>query len=270
MGINGSGWSSAGWTINGAHDGYVYTQTGNFALGTANNRVLDFFTGGTLSSNRRLRLDGTGNLYLYQFAGPGGVLYGNTSSQVLQTTSGSTTQVLHGGVSPSFSAVVLTTDVSGVLPASNGGTGVNNGASATLTLSAFGYTLTTSGTTSLQAPTTGLIMTNTVKTGWPDEIVFNDISSSIGNNTYTLDLYATLPYTINALFILAGSGTCTAALQINGTNVTSISAVSVSTALATAFATGANTVSSGNKLTLVLSSTSSLNNLQGTVKITWN
>lgn len=99
-------------------------------------------------------------------------------------------------------------------------------------------------------------------------IGMNDINSSIGNNTYTLVFYAEYGFTINELKIISGSGTCTAAVKINGTDVTGISAVSVSTSVATGTATAANTVVVGDKVTLVLSSTSSLNNLQATLKIT--
>lgn len=51
---------------------------------------------------------------------------------------GVTTQVLHGNASgaPSFGAVVLTTDVSGILPLANGGTGNALGNAATVTTNA--------------------------------------------------------------------------------------------------------------------------------------
>ena len=94
LGINNSRFSQGSWTINGALDGYLFTQNGNLAVGTASVTNLDFFTGGTLAANRRMRFDGTGNMYLYPFGGSNGVFYGNTSSQVLQTTSGSTGQIL--------------------------------------------------------------------------------------------------------------------------------------------------------------------------------
>ena len=96
----------------------------------------------------------------------------------------------------------------------------------------------------------------------------NDINSSIGNNTYTIVLYAEYGFTINELKIISGSGTCTAAVKIGSTAVTGLSAVSVSSTVATGTATAANTVAAGNLVTLVLSSTSSLNNLQWTLKTT--
>ena len=55
----------------------------------------------------------------------GGIFYGNASGDLQQTGAGTATQVLHGGTSPTYGAVVLTTDVSGILPVANGGTGTN-------------------------------------------------------------------------------------------------------------------------------------------------
>lgn len=104
--------------------------------------------------------------------------------------------------------------------------------------------------------------------GLPDMWGGDDINTGIGNNTYTIILYAAFGMTINELKIVSNSGTCTAAIKINGTSVTGISAVSVSSTIATGTATALNTVSVGQKITLVLSSTSSLNNLQWTLKTT--
>lgn len=101
-----------------------------------------------------------------------------------------------------------------------------------------------------------------------EQIDFQDINTSIAATTYTLVLYANYAFTINELKIISGSGTCTAAVQINGTNVTGISAVSVSTTIATGTASGANSVSVGQKVTLVITSPSTLDNLQATLKIT--
>jgi hypothetical protein len=65
---------------------------------------------------------------------------------------GSTTTVLHGNASgnPSFGAVVLTTDVSGALPAANGGTGVNNGSNT----ATFGGLFSTAGAVSFTGANT--------------------------------------------------------------------------------------------------------------------
>ena len=51
-----------------------------------------------------------------------GAIYADTTTSMASTGAGTATQVIHGGATPSFSAVSLTADVSGVLPISNGGT----------------------------------------------------------------------------------------------------------------------------------------------------
>jgi hypothetical protein len=64
LGINSSQYAHPGFTIAGAHDGYLYTSNGNLAIGTANStayKSLSFFTGGTLAGNEVLRIqDGAG------------------------------------------------------------------------------------------------------------------------------------------------------------------------------------------------------------------
>ena len=56
LGINGSGYVNAGWTISGAKDGYLYTATHHLSIGTAAAKDLIFHTGGTLAANIRLRI----------------------------------------------------------------------------------------------------------------------------------------------------------------------------------------------------------------------
>ena len=75
---------------------------------------------------------------------------------------GTTTTVLHGNAAgaPTFGAVSLTTDVSGILPPANGGTGVANNAASTITISgAFASTFTITGVTSVTFPTSGTLAT---------------------------------------------------------------------------------------------------------------
>ena len=63
LGINNSGFSVGSWTINGANDGYLYTSDGNLSIGAINASVakyISFFTGGTLISNERARINSTG------------------------------------------------------------------------------------------------------------------------------------------------------------------------------------------------------------------
>lgn len=101
-----------------------------------------------------------------------------------------------------------------------------------------------------------------------ENISFQDLNQGISSTTYVIEYYAAYAYNINQLKIVADAGTCTAAVKINGTNVTGISAVSVSTSVATGTATAANAVAVGDKVTLVITSPSGLNNLQASIKTT--
>ena len=77
-----------------------------------------------------------------------------TLASSLFANQGATGLVLHGNAAgnPSWSAVALTTDVTGVLPAANGGTGVNN--TATFTLGSSNVNLATLGTGIVKNTTT--------------------------------------------------------------------------------------------------------------------
>lgn len=100
-----------------------------------------------------------------------------------------------------------------------------------------------------------------------ETISFQDISSSISANTYTIDLYASYTYSVSQIRLQSSSGTCLASLLIGTTSISGMSGITVSSSIATATATAGGTVSVGNKLSLVTTSNSSLNNLQGTIKI---
>ena len=88
------------------------------------------------------------------------------------------------------------------------------------------------------------------------------------NKTYVLDLKAPYAYVVNSLAARTASGTCTAALAIDGVNVTGISALSVSSTEASATASAANTVGVDTTLALVVSANSTALDLSFTVKIT--
>lgn len=60
----------------------------------------------------------------------GDLLYASSGTALSKLAAGTANQVLHGGTTPSWSAVDLTADVSGILPSANGGTGVANGSGA--------------------------------------------------------------------------------------------------------------------------------------------
>jgi hypothetical protein len=91
-----------------------------------------------------------------------GITYASTTTALATTAAGTSTTVLHGNASgaPTFGAVSLTADVSGILGAANGGTGVANNAAMTVTGSGnFAYTRTLTGITNVTFPTTGTLAT---------------------------------------------------------------------------------------------------------------
>lgn len=90
------------------------------------------------------------------------------------------------------------------------------------------------------------------------------------NKTYPIDTIAAFPYTINTVNgIKTSAGTITAAVKINGSAVTGLSAIAVD-ASANVTATGANTVLTGDVVSLVLTSNSAADSLQFTLKATRN
>lgn len=116
--------------------------------------------------------------------------------------------------------------------------------------------------------TTNKITITGALAGLVESIGLQDSNTSIAAQTYVLELYASYAYTIDTLHIISGSGTATAAVKINGTNVTSLSAVAVSSTISNTNSSGANAVAVGDKVTLVISSPSSLDNLQVSLKTT--
>ena len=102
--------------------------------------------------------------------------------------------------------------------------------------------------------------------GMVDQIDFESVEP--GDDTITLRLYAHYAFTINELRIKTASGTCAVAVKIDGTDVTGISAVAVSSTEATGTATASNSVSVGQTVTLVISDSSSVANLVGSLKFT--
>jgi hypothetical protein len=92
--------------------------------------------------------------------------------------------------------------------------------------------------------------------------------STIANGTYVLDPKASFPYTINSLVIDSLNNTGTVAVKIGGVDVTSLSAVSVTTTLSDTNASGANSVSVGNEVTLVFSAIATTASFVGKLRVT--
>ena len=75
-------------------------------------------------------------------------------------------------------------------------------------------------------------------------------------DTYFFMLSSRVAFTINQLSIKTTAGTCTAKVQVNGVDVTGLTGIAVSTTISEPTASGANTVSVGNSVTLVVTSPS--------------
>ncbi len=86
--------------------------------------------------------------------------------------------------------------------------------------------------------------------------------------TYTLIYSSKIAFTINEVTALTASGTCTVAIKINGTNVTSLSALAVTSTPATTAASGANTVALTDIITVVVTAPSSCVDLVLNLKVT--
>jgi hypothetical protein len=210
------------------------TVTGNQVAVTALTSGAVYSTGSALTSESNLAVSrggtGAGTFTAH------GVLLGNGSSLLQTTAVGATGTVLHGnsGADPTYSAVALTADVSGVLPESNGGTNQSTFAlgdtlysSAANTLSKLaGNTtstkkfLTQTGTGSVSAaPSWGTIASGDVPT------LNQNTTGTASNVTGTVAVAnggtAQTTYTDGQLLIGNSSGnTLTKATLTAGSNVT--------------------------------------------------
>ncbi|MFM1842166.1 MAG: hypothetical protein RLZZ490_902 [Cyanobacteriota bacterium] len=97
-------------------------------------------------------------------------------------------------------------------------------------------------------------------------IPFGGFIETIANKTYPL-FKPDRSYKILSLRVKSGSGTCTWAIQINGVNVTGLSAVSVSSTEQLVTATAANVVASGQRVTIVSTANSSAVDVEFTIML---
>lgn len=87
------------------------------------------------------------------------------------------------------------------------------------------------------------------------------------NKTYVLRTYAKYACTIFDCTIATSSGTCTVAIKINSTSVTSLSSLSVTSTPQTVASTGASSVVAGDAINMVVSSNSTALDLQASIKL---
>ena len=101
-----------------------------------------------------------------------GIVYGSTTTAMATSLAGTSTQVLHGNASgaPTWSAVSLTADVSGILPIANGGT--NSSIIAT-------FSATQNVAQALSASTLTLI--NFQNEEFDTNSYFNNTNATVGN-----------------------------------------------------------------------------------------
>jgi hypothetical protein len=62
IGLNSVNWSNTQWTINGPGDGYLYMGSNNLSIGSNGASYINFFTGGTLSTNEVMRITSGANV----------------------------------------------------------------------------------------------------------------------------------------------------------------------------------------------------------------
>lgn len=107
-----------------------------------------------------------------------------------------------------------------------------------------------------------------------DALLVDSINFDIPNpeaTTVTLDEAAPFAYTINTLTVRTDAGDIDGDLRINNSNVTGLASLDIDTTQDTFTATAANSVSAGDRVTLVLTNPSSPTDperLTGTLKIT--
>ncbi len=94
------------------------------------------------------------------------------------------------------------------------------------------------------------------------------VPDSVGNMTIVLDQSAAFAYTIDTLIAKLASGDTDAAVKINGTPVTGIRALDVTSSEATGTASAANSVGIGDTVTLVLSAGTTPVDFGATLKCT--
>ena len=123
--------AGTGISVSGATGAVTITNSGVTSLsGTTDQVNVSGSTGGiTLSLPQNIDTTASPtftSLTLSSFTSAGGPLYTNGSGALAQATAGTAHQVLHGGATPSFGAVDLTADVTGILPVADGGTNTNS------------------------------------------------------------------------------------------------------------------------------------------------
>ena len=118
---------------------------------------------------------------------------------------------------------------------------------------------------------TGNSGTDTIDLGVAAAVQNGNISGEIfpvEDRVYTIELACTEARTLNTLAIQLGSGTCVAAIAIDGVAVTGLSALSVTTGFQSFTATAANSAAINDTITLTITGQVGASELMFTLKYT--
>lgn len=88
------------------------------------------------------------------------------------------------------------------------------------------------------------------------------------NKSYTIMAAAKVNGTVNNFTVKTSAGTCTLAIAKNGTNITGLGAIAVTSTVQTVNATALNTFVVGDKLTMTVSANAAAANLEFSLKYT--
>lgn len=257
---------TAGAVTNATFTTALTVNTGTLTLtaSSANTSVLTIGAGAVSVSNANtgdqtftltgaVTGSGTGS-FATTIATPGTLTVSTSNS-----TATAHTHAITSSSAPGAAASILATDSSGII----GSTGTRIvkiwAADLTVSNSIAGSITGNAATVTTNANLTGAVTSSGNATTLITGIPFSSGSTTaVGNQTFYLVAKAPFAGTINILEAAqTTSGTITAAIKINGTNVTGLSAVSVTSTPADTNATAANTFAIGDIVTLVTSSASS-------------
>jgi hypothetical protein len=163
------GGTGADLSTTGAANYYV-KQTGTGAALSVGPLSADEVTAGTLTVSH----GGTGQTAALT---TGGVVYSSSATAMASTAAGASTQVLHGGAAPSWSAVSLSSDVTGTLAVTSGGTGQT----AALTAGGVVYSSSTTAMASTPVGTAGQVLHSNAAAAptWGSVALGSDVSGTL-------------------------------------------------------------------------------------------
>ena len=204
IGINSTTWSNSSWTINGPSDGYVYTGNTNLAFGTGSANYLNFFTGGTLANNERMRISPTGNVGInntnpiHTLSVNGNTYIGNTL-----TVNGDLTvtgNVTLSGTTTYVNSTVITTNDLNIILANNATTNTlaNN---AGLIIGTSANLIYNSTVTSWQSNVSFIPSTNNLNLGSTTQLW-----NVYGNNGFYTGTVNSTSYTVGTNFVANTTG----------------------------------------------------------------